>query len=335
LLAKRSLPLKKCSWSTRLQSFGVRVADFLSSETAEICSVSELFAMTAVPRIPGYEIVTSLGGGMLSAVYAARDQRTDVPCAIKVLRPDWHDRPIAVKLLQREARAALAVAHPHLVKLLDCHVLMSPHFLVMEMLPGEPLRQRLRRDYRLDVSTALWIARQTAEALSALHRKGFIHGDVKPDNVHLVADGKAVLLDLGFAHRPGENASLIESGYLLGTVDYLAPELCGPASHGEDARAEDPRNDDPRSDLFSLGAALHEMLTGRLPYDAGPALESMRRRRVESPRIVQDTSGWPPGLAELLGRLLAFYPEDRPHAAGLVHELIALEIRALGRRRAG
>src|SRR5207249_8639597 len=143
----------------------------------------------------------------------------------------------------REARACLAVSHPHLVKLVEAHVLTPPYFLVMEMLAGESLRRRLRRDYSLDLPTALWVARQTAEALAALHRKGFIHGDVKPDNIRLVADGKAILLDLGFAHRRGENASLLEAGYILGTVNYLAPELCAAELH-----------DDPRADIFSLGA---------------------------------------------------------------------------------
>jgi serine/threonine protein kinase len=280
--------------------------------------------MTAVPKIPGYEILTCLGGGMLTSVYAARAQETDAPCAVKLLRQDWRDEPIAIKLLQREARACLAVTHPHLVKLVDTHVMKPPYFLVMEMLPGESLRGRLRREYRLAVPAALWIARQTAEALAALHRKGFIHGDVKPDNIRLVGDGKAILLDLGFAHRTGENASLLEDGYILGTVDYLAPELCGPGPQ-----------DDPRGDIFSLGATLYEMLTGELPYPQGSVLETMRRHQADAPREIRDQlEGLPHGLSLLVGRLLAGHFQDRPQAAGLVQELIGLEIATLGRRRA-
>src|SRR5205085_639288 len=101
---------------------------------------------------------------------------------------------------------------------------------------------RLRPDYCLDVPSTLWVARQTAEALAALHRARFVHGDVKPDNVRLVADGTAVLIDLGFTHRPGENDALLRDGYVLGTANYLAPELCRPRPHGDSA-----------SDLFSLG----------------------------------------------------------------------------------
>src|SRR5205823_4112057 len=143
-------------------------------------------------------------------VYAARAYDGEALCAVKLPRPEWLDQPIATKLLQREARAAFAVAHHSLVKVVDAHVLTPPHFLAMEMLSGETLRRRLRRDYQLDTASAVWITRQIAEALSALHRKGFIHGDVKPDNIRLVEDGKAILMDLGFAHRVGENASLLE-----------------------------------------------------------------------------------------------------------------------------
>ncbi len=231
--------------------------------------------MTAMPKIPGYEIIAHLGGGMVTSVYEARAGATDTACAVKVLRAEWEDQPIAVKLLQREARACLGVSHPRLVRLLDTHVFKPPYYLVMELLPGESLRRRLRRDYRLPTATALWIARQIAEALAALHRKGFVHGDVKPDNIRLIADGQAILLDLGFAHRAGENASLLEAGYILGTVDYLAPELCGC----------EPR-DDARNDLFSLGATLFEMLTGQLPYPRGSVLETLRRHQSDEPRCL-------------------------------------------------
>src|SRR5205814_4788076 len=119
-----------------------------------------------------------LGGGPLTVVYAARDSAGDTPCAVKVIREDYEEPSTAIKLLQREARACLAVQHPHLVRLLDTHVTRPPYFLVMEMLSGESLRRRLRRDYFLEPPTTLWIARQTAEALAALHRAGFVHGDV-------------------------------------------------------------------------------------------------------------------------------------------------------------
>jgi serine/threonine protein kinase len=278
--------------------------------------------MQAVPKISGYELLTRLGGGPLTIVFAARDTTTDNPCAVKVLRQEWEDEPTAIKLLQREARAGLSVRHPHLVQLLQAHVTRPPYFLVMDLLQGESLRRRLRREYRLEVPNALWIARQTAEALAALHRAGFLHGDIKPDNIRLVDDGTAILLDLGFAHRPGENAALLREGYVLGTVDYLAPELCG----------ESPA-DEPASDLFSLGVTLFEMLTGQLPYPAGSIAQTFRRHHADPPADIRHHVALSPGLATLVERLLARKPADRPRAANVVQQLINLEIAAMKRRR--
>jgi eukaryotic-like serine/threonine-protein kinase len=279
--------------------------------------------MHELPRLPGFELLQCLGGGPLTQVYLARDCEADALCAVKLLRDEWADEPTAVKLLQREARAGLAVQHPHLVQLRYVHVLTPPFFLVMELLPGESLRRRLRRDYRLDPATAVWVARQTAEALGALHRAGFVHGDVKPDNIRLVDDGTAKLIDLGFAHRPGENRALREQGYVLGTAEYLAPELC---AFEADA--------DPASDLFSLGVTLFETLTGQLPYPAGPPEQTLRRHRTDPPADVRLHADLPPALATLVERLLARRPAARPRAAAVIGQLVALEIAALRRRAA-
>jgi serine/threonine protein kinase len=280
--------------------------------------------MKALPTIPGYELLTCLGGGVITTVYSARQCETDCPCAIKVLRPDWEDQPVALKLLQREARAGLSVQHPHLVRILEARVLTPPHYLVMEYLPGESLRRRIRRDYCLEQATALWVARQNAEALAALQHKGFIHGDIKPENIRLVDVGKAILLDLGFAHRPGENAPFLEKGYILGTANYLAPELCG----------QEPL-DDAQADIYSLGVTLFEMLTGQLPYPAGTPLETMQRHRADEAMLLTDQMPAASALlTELVDRMLSRDPGDRPHADRLVQELIGCEIASLGQRRA-
>jgi serine/threonine protein kinase len=279
--------------------------------------------MQSLPTIPGYELLDCLGGGPLTSVWSARSH-DDAPCAVKLLRPEWQDQPTGIKLLQREARAGLTVRHAHLVRVLDAHVLTPPYFLVMELLPGESLRRRLRRDYRLDLASATWVVRQTAEALAALHRAGFVHGDVKPDNVRLVDDGTAVLIDLGFAHRPGENASLVRQGYVLGTPQYLAPELCSFRS-----------DTGPATDLFSLGVMLFEMLTGKLPYPDGTLDQTFRRHSCDPPADVRRYAPAVPAvLAQLIGRLLARKPEDRPRAGTVVRQLVDLEIAALRRRAA-
>ncbi len=277
--------------------------------------------MKALPKIPGYELLTCLGGGVITSVYSARSAENDTRCAVKVLRPDWEDQPVAVKLLQREVRACLAVQHPHLVRLVEQHVMVAPYFLVMQYLEGESLRRVIRRDFSIDIRTAVWIARQMAEALAALHRKGFIHGDVKPENIRLVDVGKAVLLDLGFTHRPGENASFIEKGYVLGTVNYLAPELCG----------QEPK-DDARADIYSLGVTLFEMLTGKLPFPNGTPLEVMHRHRIEDPQLLTDVlPDAPAAVTELLDAMMSRAPNDRPSAGKVLQQLIQCEIASLGK----
>jgi serine/threonine protein kinase len=191
----------------------------------------------------------------------------------------------------------------------------------MNLLPGESLRMRLRRDYCLAIADAVWITRQTAEALAAMHHAGFIHGDVKPDNLRLVDPGNAALIDLGFAHRPGENAGFLRDGYVLGTANYLAPELCDAAP-----------TEDYRCDVFSLGVTLFELLTGRLPYPPGSLSQTFRRHRCDPPADVRrHVDGLPPGLAMLVERLLAHKPEERPRAASIVQQLIKLEIATLRR----
>jgi serine/threonine protein kinase len=279
--------------------------------------------MLVVPLIPGYELLKCLGGGPLTSVWQARDCSADDLCAVKILRPEWEADSTAIKLIQREGRAGLQVQHPHLVRFRHVHVTQPPYFVVMELLGGESVRRRVRRDYRLDVAEALWIMRQTAEALAALHAAGFIHGDVKTDNVRVVHDGLAVLIDLGFAHRPGENAVFLERGYVLGTVDFLAPELCSEAPAA-----------DQSSDMFGLGVTLFEMLTGRLPYPCGSVAQTMRRHRCDPPADIRRCAGpLPAALVSLVERLLARRPGDRPTARAIIPQLVGLEIAAMHRRR--
>lgn len=280
--------------------------------------------MNYAPDIPGYQIIQRLGGGPLTTVYSARDLEAQQDVAMKCLRPDWNDQPTAMKLLQREARAGLRTRHSHLVSILKAHVLSPPYFLVMALLSGESLQRHLQRCYALPLHNALWIARQTAEAIAALHASGFVHGDVKPGNVQLVDDGTAVLLDLGFAHRPGENAHFLRQGYVLGTPDYLAPELCRSQPFA-----------DKSCDLFSLGVMLFEMLTGSLPFPPGSIDQTFRRHGCDPPADIRRYApALPVPLVRLMERLLSREPEERPPAHAVVQQLIALEIGSLSRSRA-
>jgi eukaryotic-like serine/threonine-protein kinase len=269
--------------------------------------------------IPDYQLLQCLGGGPMTVVYSAHHLLTDATCAVKMLREDWEDQPTAIQLIQREARAGMEVRHPHLVRVTEAHVALPPYFLVMDLLGGESLRGRLRREYCLEPAAAIWITRQTAEALSSLHRADLLHGDLKPDNLRLVEAGNVVLIDLGFAHHPGENEALLRKGYVLGTANYLAPELC-------DSRPEEALS----SDLFSLGVTLFEMLTGKLPYPPGSLTQTFRRHRCDPPAdIRQIRSDLPEDLAELVQDMLQRHPRKRPTIEQVVQRLIDLEIAAL------
>jgi len=269
--------------------------------------------------IPGFELLQYLGGGPLTQVYSARRYNSDEIVVVKFLRPEWENDPTACQLLRREAVAGLSVSHPHLVHVREANILHKPYFLVMDLLVGESLRDRLKRAYALDLRTAMWIGRQTAEAIAALHRIGFIHGDIKPENVCLVDAGTAILLDLGFAHRPGENDTLFAQGYVLGTANYLAPEMCGPHPTADLA-----------SDLFSFGVMLFEMLTGELPYPPGSPTETLARHREQPAARLSDYPGhWPAPLDELLAGLCARRPAQRPRIQYVVQQLMTLEIATL------
>lgn len=281
--------------------------------------ISRLTWVTNSREIPNYVVGRHLGGGPTCDVYRATDHRGRT-VAVKVLKSKCENDPLAVMLIRREARAGLAISHQHLVQFHDSHVARPPYFVVMENLIGETTKERFLKHNAFPVSLVLGIARQVAEGLSVLHRAGFIHGDVKPANVFLTSPGKAKLIDLGFTHKPGELKPWAEKGHVIGTANYLAPEI-----------AVLPPEDDYASDLFSLGVMIFELLTGRLPYPGRSTGEVVRKRRTCEP--AQLPAGiWPKGLSELILRLTNPKPNLRPSAKQIISELAAYQIAALGRK---
>jgi serine/threonine protein kinase len=277
--------------------------------------------MTAFPVIPGYELIRTLGGGPMTEVFVAQECQTNAACALKALRQNLEDPGTGLLLLRREALAGLTVRHPNLLAYIGAHILTEPYFLVTQLLFGESLRERLCRAPKLDVPIIVGIARQIASALASLHRKGFLHGDLKPDNIVLLPGNGVRIIDLGSAHRPGENKALLEQGYIVGTPDYLAPELCAfqPETNGS-------------SDLFSLGVVLFEMLAGTLPYPRGGTGHTLRCHRDCSPdQLPLHAHPLPVALVDLTYRLLESRPASRPSASAVELQLRILE--GFGSRR--
>ena len=199
-----------------------------------------------------YRIVQRIARGGMADVYAAEDLAATRWVAIKVL-PATQDAE-SIARFQREAEAAAALSHPNIVSTYEWGSFDGTHYIAMEYLPGPTLKQLIEEEGGLTEERALEIAAQLADALDFAHRRRVIHRDVKPQNVLLDVEGNAKLVDFGIARVAG-SIQLTQTRSVLGTAHYLSPEQ---AKGGEV---------DARTDLYSLGAMLFEMLTGRLPFE--------------------------------------------------------------------
>jgi serine/threonine protein kinase len=263
-------------------------------------------------RLGHYEVFEVLGRGGFGIVFRAHDEVLQRPVAVKVLDPELAATPLARKRFLREARAAARVRHENVIQIYAVEEEPLP-YLVMELIPGETLQQRLGRVGPLAVPQVLWIGRQIAAGLDAAHVAALIHRDVKPSNV-LIEPGppeKVKLTDFGLA-RAADDARLTESGAIAGTPPYMAPEqACGDEA-------------DHRADLFSLGSVLYAMVTGRPPFQAGTALAVLKQVAQERPQpireIIPQTPGW---LVKLIAALHAKDPNARPQTAREVADLLA------------
>ncbi len=289
-----------------------------------------------------WELVELAGEGSLAKVYRARPivggtvpvfvagghKNGSVPVlpspayAVKMLRPEWQDDHDAIGILQREALAGAHVLHPHVVPLLAAHVLDAPRLLVMPWLDGATLKERLAAGEQFEISRALWMARQVAEALGGFHSVGWMHGDVTPGNIHLSPSGHVTLLDLSFARRQEDTGSAADRP-IMGTCNYIAPEQLTSALRS-----------DIRSDIYSLGAVLFEVFSGRPPYQARDLADlATQQRQSAAPDLCRLSPDLPRDVFALVRQMLARDPLRRPQSPReLLGRLIALEIAAFNAR---
>lgn len=253
----------------------------------------------------GYRILRVVGGGGMGQVYEAFDAELVRSVALKVMRPDRAADPDARDRFVRESRALAAVSNPHVVVIHHVSQHDGQPFLVMELVTGETLEAHLRHS-AFPLLQLLHTAREVAGGLSAAHRAGVIHRDVKPDNVVLsAADGRAKLIDFGLAHTPrlGEDWDAT-----VGTPLYMAPEQV----RGTAVTA--------RTDLFSFGVLVYRMATGRTPFEGGSVIDWKNRLlSADPPTPVEHLNpSVPPPLSSLIHRLLAKDPDARPESARAV-----------------
>lgn len=276
--------------------------------------------------VGNWQVVQVLGEGPWSHVYRAKPIGSETvnhsDYAIKVAREDADsDSATAVRLLRREATVGRALAHANLTCVLSAHVNQSPYYVVMPFLQGVTLEAALDEVGIVLTPHALWIARQTAQAIRAMHKHGWLHSDVKPDNIFVSQNGRVTLLDLGLARRIG-HAECAGDGPLAGTMAYAAPE----AFSSIEALG-------PPSDIYSLGVTLYRMVTGTLPFTASDASDlAAAHLRSEPPDPRRFNPLLPMRVVRLIRRVLAKQPSRRPCAAELVAWLADLEIDTLDER---
>ena len=271
--------------------------------------------LTKGTRVGPYEVLSALGSGGMAEVYRARDTRLGRDIAIKVVNEALAADPELVRRFDQEARLAGSLNHPNLVAVFDVGIHEGVPFFVTELLKGESLRQRLEGG-PIPVDTALDWAGQLAEGLAAAHARGIIHRDVKPENAFVTADGHVKLLDFGIAklaegQHPATPRGLLDdtltptghgtkTGAILGTPAYMSPEQV------QGGRV------DARTDVFSLGAVLHEMISGKRPFSGASTLERAHAIVHEEPALLPTA---PPLVAQVVRRCLAKDPDARFQSA--------------------
>jgi hypothetical protein len=276
--------------------------------------------MTLPPgaKLGPYAIVAPLGAGGMGEVYKAHDTRLSRLVAVKVLPEHLGKSADALARFEREAKAVAALNHPNILGIHDFATHEESPYVVMELLEGESLRARLEHG-PLSVPRAIELAVQMAEGLAAAHEKGVVHRDLKPENLWVTKDGRLKILDFGLAKQleapePGADSlqptaavptdGRTERGMILGTLGYMSPEQV----RGEAV--------DARSDLFSFGAVLFEMLTGKRAFARSSASDTMAAVLRDDPPEVEGTSRpMPPGLQRIVRHCLEKSPEQRFHSA--------------------
>src|SRR3954463_15464412 len=247
-----------------------------------------------------YELEELVGTGGMSSVFRAHDRLLDRKVALKILHQHYSSDDDYVERFKREARSVATLSHPNIVTVIDRGEHADRQFIVFEYVEGENLKRMIERRGPAPVPTALELAIQIARGLSFAHQQGLVHRDVKPQNVLLNGDGQAKVTDFGIARSLDVKHGMTQTGTVLGTSDYIAPE-----------QAQGQRVDE-HTDIYSLGVVLYELLTGELPFSGDNFVAvAMQHINDPPPRVSDRRPEVPPRVDAAVARALAKRPEDR------------------------
>jgi Protein kinase domain len=270
--------------------------------------------MNAGALLGAYRVIRRIGSGGMGEVWEAQHKLLGRRAAIKVLHPSFSVQPEVVSRFFNEARAATSISDPGIVQIFDFgHHVDGSAYIVMELLEGETLEQRLRRHGALPPTEALRIIRQVASSLAAAHARGIVHRDLKPENLFMVADhevasGERVkIVDFGIAKLVGDDTVKTHTSAVMGTPMFMSPEQCRGAGQV-----------DQRSDVYSLGCVLFTLLTGRAPFrgDGVGDIIAMHLRE-PAPAPSSQIAGIAPEVDQLVLRCMAKDSAQRPSATEL------------------
>lgn len=251
-----------------------------------------------------YELLERIGGGGMALVYKGRDTLLGRNVAVKVLRHQYvHDEEF-IRRFRREAQSAASLSHPNVVSVYDVGQEEDTHYIVMELVEGTNLNDKIKQQAPLQPTEAVHIAVQICDALDHAHTNGIIHRDIKPHNILIGKNGRVKVTDFGIA-RAATSSSITQTGSVIGSVHYFSPEHAKGVAAGE------------KSDLYSLGIVLYEMVTAKLPFlGESPISVALKhlQEQVEEPRVINPLI--PQSVENIILKALRKRPEERYATAG-------------------
>lgn len=252
-----------------------------------------------------YELIEKIGDGGMAIVYKAKDRLLKRFIAVKILKPEFVQDIKFVENFRKESHAAASLSHPNIVSIYDVGQEGNINYIVMELVSGKTLNELIKEEAPMDYRKAADIAKQVAAGLSAAHKKGIVHRDVKPHNILMTEDGIAKITDFGIA-KAVTNTTIVDSGKdnVMGSVHYFSPEQAKGA------------NVDEKSDIYSLGIVLYEMLTGKVPFDGdNPVTIALMQinEPVTPPSVFNHNV--PPGLERIVMKAVEKQPKNRFESA--------------------